>query len=392
MINKIEVQNFKLFKDKATFTSLKNLNFLTGINGRGKSSFLQVLLTMAQSVKANERASDLLLNGEYVSLGNATDVKNEEVSRTDDTVLSFQVGNVTLNYHFGIDDDNSQVLTQKKIACNGISGGKKESMKFLNNFVPDEDAFKAVGLNRLFRNISYISAERLGPQLSYTYHPDDMEVGADGKYVACALYNHRDDKVNDDFIDSIEDVFPELNQDEIDRSIIGQVNFWLTEMFGTTGIASKYIDDANIYTLQFSTRDAAGNFKPTNVGFGYSYALPILVSGLITMQQKGILIIENPEAHLHPQAQSIIGKFLTLVSEQGVQVFVETHSEHIINAPRVLIAQDVYDAKDLKIMYFDDSYASYYKDINVDEDGKIEKWPKGFFDQAELDSNIILGI
>lgn len=158
------------------------------------------------------------------------------------------------------------------------------------------------------------------------------------------------------------------------------------------GSASKYIDDANIYTLQFSTRDAAGNFKPTNVGFGYSYALPILVSGLITMQQKGILIIENPEAHLHPQAQSIIGKFLTLVSEQGVQVFVETHSEHIINAPRVLIAQDVYDAKDLKIMYFDDSYASYYKDINVDEDGKIEKWPKGFFDQAELDSNIILGI
>ena len=74
MINKIEVQNFKLFKDKATFTSLKNLNFLTGINGRGKSSFLQVLLTMAQCVKANERASDLLLNGEYVSLGNATDV------------------------------------------------------------------------------------------------------------------------------------------------------------------------------------------------------------------------------------------------------------------------------------------------------------------------------
>lgn len=392
MINRIEVQNFKLFKEKAIFSNLKNLNFLTGINGRGKSSFLQVLLTMAQSVKANERASDLLLNGEYVSLGNATDVKNEEVSRTDDIVFSFQIDNVTLTYHFGINDDNSQILTSKGIACKGISGINKGTHTFLNNFVPDEDVFKTLGLNKVFRNISYIAAERLGPQLSYTYHPDDMEVGADGKYVACALYNHQVDPVNDNFIESIVDVFPELNQDDIDRSIIGQVNFWLTEMFGTTGVESKYIDDANIYTLQFSTRDASGSFKPTNVGFGYSYALPILVAGLLSMQHKGILVIENPEAHLHPQAQSIIGKFLTLVSEQGVQVFVETHSEHIINAPRVMIAQDSYDSEDLKIMYFDDSYDSYYMDIEVDDEGKIEKWPRGFFDQAELDSNIILGI
>lgn len=93
--------------------------------------------------------------------------------------------------------------------------------------------------------------------------------------------------------------------------------------------------------------------KPANVGFGYTYILPIIVSGLIA--QKGqILIVENPEAHLHPKAQSEIAKFLALVASCGVQIYIESHSEHILNGLRISTLIDSIDITkdDVQIFYF----------------------------------------
>ena len=100
-------------------------------------------------------------------------------------------------------------------------------------------------------------------------------------------------------------------------------------------------------------------FKPTNVGFGYSYALPILIAGL-TAEKGTILIVENPEAHLHPSAQSMITKFLGLVANRGVQVFIETHSEHILNALRVMVVQESMKASDINVKYFDRELKDYF--------------------------------
>ena len=79
--------------------------------------------------------------------------------------------------------------------------------------------------------------------------------------------------------------------------------------------------------------------SPSMTGFGISYILSIITVGLWCASVKNaVLVVENPEAHLHPGAQSNMGKFLELVSEAGVQVIIETHSEHVIDGVRLQAA------------------------------------------------------
>ncbi len=98
-----------------------------------------------------------------------------------------------------------------------------------------------------------------------------------------------------------------------------------------------------------------------------------------------ILIIENPEAHLHPRAQSRIAEFFSKVASCGVQVIIESHSEHILNGLRVsaLNPEIEINNDDLTINYFNESFDS--SKLVMDEKGKIANWPNGFFDQQELD-------
>jgi predicted ATPase len=106
----------------------------------------------------------------------------------------------------------------------------------------------------------------------------------------------------------------------------------------------------------------------------------ILVAGLVARPGE-ILIVENPEAHLHPLAQSRMGEFLARVSQAGVQVFVESHSEHILNAFRLAVKDKWIENEALSVLYFRRHEVDPILRIMVDSDGRIEDWPKDFFDQ-----------
>lgn len=376
MISKVSISNFKVFKDQVDFDDLKCLNFLTGINGRGKSTMLQTFIALAQSLKENGNFDSFCLNGNMINLGNAIDVKNEDISRDKEIALGFTCDNTRFDFNFSVGGDNEQVLKLKDFRVNGVSSSNDTHLREITN---------------LFKKLTFISAERLGPQLHYAFNNDINYIGSKGEYVACAFYNHKDDIVNELIIDGIPDIFPEINLENIDPTLSGQVQFWLSQMFRPIYINAEYIASVNEYALRFGAPDRSGKYKPTNVGFGYSYVLPIVVAALLA-EPNSVLIIENPEAHLHPQAQSILSKFLALVSKTGVQIFIETHSEHIINAPRVMVVQESFKSEDLKILYFDEKYPAKHIPIEVLFDGRIEKWPEGFFDQSELDNDIILGL
>lgn len=365
-----------MFKDQVDFKDLKYLNFLTGINGRGKSTMLQVFIALAQSFKENGSFDLLCLNGDMVNLGNAIDVKNEEISREKEIVLGFTRENTRFDFIFSVGGDNEQALRLKDFMVNGISSSADSHFEEMTN---------------LFKNLTFISAERLGPKLHYAFNNDINYIGSKGEYVACAFYNHKDDVVNEIIIDGIPDIFPEINLENTDPTLGGQVQFWLSKMFRPTYINAEYIASVNEYTLRFGAPDRSGKYKPTNVGFGYSYVLPIVVAALLA-KPDSVFIIENPEAHLHPQAQSILTKFLALISKTGVQIFIETHSEHIINAPRVMVVQEAFKSDDLRILYFDEKFPAKHIPIEVLPDGRIAEWPEGFFDQSELDNDIILGL
>lgn len=365
MIECISLTNFKLFRDKTVFDHLKQINLLTGVNGRGKSTLLQSMLLIKQTLLQSDDVRRLILNGQYVSLGNVLDVKNQESMRDDAVVFSFTNDGKEFVFSYNVNEMDDQVLVLSDIVQNA----------------------SRTGLHR----VQYISAERIGPRLQYEKSTSDFIVGAQGEYAVDVLERSikNDRVVSESFVELMSNLYS-LEPDEVERGVSEQIEFWMTKMFGHTIVDVKSIEEANVDVMKIGALKSHGS-KPTNVGFGFTYAFPLLVAGL-TANAGDILIIENPEAHLHPSAQSVIAKFLAFVAKQGVQLFIETHSEHILNAYRVLIKQEQLEHDDVNVMFFDPDFPEHYKDIPIDGKGKMAEWPNGFFDQAEKDLNILLDL
>ena len=134
---------------------------------------------------------------------------------------------------------------------------------------------------------------------------------------------------------------------------------------------------------------------PTMTGFGISYIFSVITAALwctVEANKDSILIIENPEAHLHPAAQSRVGKFLQLISSVGVQVIIETHSEHVIDGARLQAAYSEM-TEDMQVFFFQvEDKRIAVKEITVNKNGELSEWPKGFFDQKSQDLRDLLFI
>lgn len=93
-------------------------------------------------------------------------------------------------------------------------------------------------------------------------------------------------------------------------------------------------------------------FRPVNVGFGVTYTLPIIVA-ILSAKVDDLIIIENPESHLHPKAQSILGKLFAIAANAGVQIIIESHSDHILNSLRVCVKNKIISNESVAIYYFE---------------------------------------
>lgn len=408
MITEISLQNFKIFKDKTTFP-LNKLNLLTGVNGGGKSTLLQSLLLMRQSIEHDERTTNIIFNGSCVELGTFMDVKNLETSRKEDIVFGFNflsekhpikysikenVKNDSLGKFYQI-QFGSQITQFDEDSLEKLMGvvinEKEKKATYLMNLIPmsmevlDEDNFsyKMLEANNFeyvltFQNIHYIAADRIGPKSYYekTTLGKFPNVGPRGEHTANILYRLEGELVNDKLY---------LGKDA--KTLMQQTEEWLKNILGGAKLELKGKErEHTVLNLLFNTRDSEGRYRPSNVGFGYTYILPIVVSGLIAKSGE-ILIVENPEAHLHPKAQSELTKFLALVASCGVQVFIESHSEHVLNAIRVVTLQKEIDIKndEVSVLYFQNDKKEPFVHLKIDEKGKINNWVDGFFDQQELD-------
>ena len=132
------------------------------------------------------------------------------------------------------------------------------------------------------------------------------------------------------------------------------------------------------------------NYKPINVGYGYSYIISTLLSALL-VPNNGILIVENPEAHLHPQAQARLIKYLVRVAnEKNVQCFIETHSDHIVNGLLLALKDNLLQVEDAQILFFDrrrkedETYVDV-SNLELTQFGRVRRPPKGFCDQYAMD-------
>jgi predicted ATPase len=437
MLTEIKLTNFKCFKEE-TAIPLSKFNLFTGVNGAGKSTALQSLLLMRQSIEHNPYTTELILNGSCVNFGSFDDVRNNNTSKNNSIFFEFlyhgdndEEGTLSMRYHLDKKSDEMSLIIPKiNIYLNCLlkeregelekrksSEGKiiyddKSGTRYLdvvggpicergldiklNNPPLDLIAGRISRIdgicyptiisefNSNVDNIHFISADRIGPQEFYLklHIPTFIHVGIKGESTVSLL-----NKIGQEIIDE------PLCLGDDSRTLLTQTEAWLSKILNAD-IKLK-ISPLKVNILELLIND----FKPSNVGFGYSSILPIIVTGLIAKPNEKI-IIENPEIHLHPKAQSALIDFLVKVANTGVQIFIESHSDHIINgilvqckkfeeSPENGISKD-----DVSLLYFDkdeSGKSGKATKINIEENGRIRYTPKGFFDQFTIDRKFLMG-
>jgi predicted ATPase len=361
MIEKIAVKNFKSLKDIDLL--LTNLNVLAGLNGSGKSSFIQSLLLLRQSWKSTTGNVEglVLQDGDLISLGIGKDVFYQYAGKEEKIAFEIQANKNLYKWSF-------DYHPMKEIL--------PENQTHYRTQLSDFALFN--------RHFQYLNAEHIPPQMRYGKSENQVvnnrNIGMKGEFTAHYLSRYGfSEKVQAKGLQH-----PGANSD----SLIHQTDAWINEISpGAKLIAQedRGIDVVRL-AIKFETKDGYTNeIKPINTGFGISYVLPVVVA-ILKAGQGDILILENPESHLHPRGQSTIGQLMAYAAQAGVNLFIETHSDHIINGIRVAVKDKRLAAGNVKIFYFDrvldqsDQYTRV-EEILIDKNGELSSYPRTFLDE-----------
>jgi predicted ATPase len=356
MIETIRLLNFKRFRDSSF--EFGSLTVLTGRNGTGKSSLIQALL-LTRSALLFGASRVVPLNGLMgLNLGEATEILNAD--STDSMVrIELRAAQQDFSIEFAVPEDRALYLRVSSISGAPPAALTSRGSKF-----------------------TYLGAERLGPReinSASSADPDDLGVGPNGEFTAYVL----------DSLDRVE--VGEHGRHPRTVALGGaitlrkQVEYWLGDLLGPVELQTTWVVGSAVTLLRYKYPGVRTDWlRPANIGFGYTYALPVVVAGLLTTDDS-TLIVENPEAHLHPEAQSRLGTFLASLAHGGVQVIVETHSDHVINGMRRAVADGACDPGAVLFYFFDSGPTASAKRVSVSPSGALSDWPRGFFDQMEID-------
>jgi predicted ATPase len=378
MITKLKVGNFKSHKN--TQLDLGNLTLLTGLNSSGKSSIIQAFLLLRQSYQKGRLAKGLDLNEPLVDVGKGTDALYRYANENE--IISFDITAGQHRYHFSFDASDKLDATFLPITSDSTPIDATTQLPFFTHH------FQYLGANRM-------AAAEFYPTDSFAVE-EEKQVSRNygqGELVAHFLeyFGERYLQVHDSL----------LHPDEPSRKLIDQVVAWEREISPRLTIIPEKVADK--IAIRYGYKSTGDNeplrgLNPKNVGFGISYSLPIVVA-ILSAQPGALLLVENPEAHLHPKGQAKLTELICLAAENGIQLIVETHSDHVLNA--VLIAckrhetqKKGIDKQKVAIYFFgerDQYHASQCTRIPVLQGGKIEQQPHGFFDQMDADLQEIMG-
>jgi predicted ATPase len=350
MLSALTIEGFKRFANEDF--ALRELTVLAGMNGTGKTSVIHALLLMQEACR--RRDGYLELNGPYdLELGTFSNLQNWDAPE---------------NMRFTTTDHHADVAEWT------VSGDPDALYAEVTLPLNIPGIFNQKG--RMFQ---YLSAERLGPRVisSCAALPlAMMNTGHRGQF--CAQLFHSEDKL----AVPQQRCTPETTEND-SRLLRLQTELWLSRIARPIAIDTEALPIAGAAALRFRIPDGEW-VRPTNMGFGVSYALPIILAGLIATAG-GLLIVENPEAHLHPSGQSEMGRFLATISAAGVQVIVETHSDHVLNGIRRAIGEHQILKPDQAILHFFGHDQVGPHTLEFTERGGVSEWPPGFFDQFQID-------
>lgn len=389
MIKSYSLKNFKSHKE--TNLLLRPLTVLCGSNSVGKSSIIQSLLLIRETYLSNHHLDFLDLKSNPVNIGVASDALYQ-FAQEDEIAFKINSDYNELMYYFSVSG----------------SGSLSKTLIYKSENVEHIDNSDRLHIESLFnKNFQYVSAARMGPQ---AYYPkDDVVVSVrnqisvnEGKaeHFVHFLQHYQKKKVLELLRNStskFEDLLSQTIAWEQEISTGVEV---VIEDLGTLGYDLSY---------QFSTESNNGKtaqFKASNVGFGLTYAMPVIIA-LLSADIDSLLLIENPEAHLHPNGQNKLAELICLAAQAGIQIILETHSDHIINS--ILVQCKKFETENQEIRASDrigisrDNVSIYSFSINeighytestkvpIELEGKIRYPPTTFFDQFTIDRKYLMG-
>ncbi|MGL5872385.1 MAG: AAA family ATPase [Xenococcaceae cyanobacterium] len=375
MIRSLHLINFKLFENQ--FLELKSLTLLSGLNSTGKSSVLQSLLLLRQSYQQDftstgnkdSELTGLSLNGDWIDIGTAQDAFCE---RAREDYIGFELiwgNNQKMLWHFQYDL-------------------KKKDTDFLESKI-DNCSSKIYYESSIFsQKFHYLQAERVGPRPFNKMSENRVrvlgQIGTRGEYTAHFLAINESKNIPIDKLNH-----PKAKSLELRH----QVEAWIREVSPGTRIKITLNSNMGLTNSQYFYGDSKP-YRATNVGFGISYTLPIIVA-ILASEPGTLILLENPEAHLHPKGQAKMGELLALAASCGVQIVVETHSDHVLNGIRLAVHDGKINPEDVQLHYFqriekEGQLVSEVVSPHINRNGRIDQWPDGFFDEWDKSLEALL--
>lgn len=359
MIKYISIRNFKSIKKIGM--GLGSLNLLFGMNGMGKSSTIQSLLLCRQSYWRNGKLNmdKLYPSGDLTVLGTVRDVF---CMHSDNNILELYIKSDKGEFDFKYEYD------------------------YLNNFAPnfrlsEENCEGLYEESAVFNDkFTYISADHIGPQRKYDFSEWNdnhlNRLGNRGEFAIPFLaMNGNKYQVPEELC---------LNEGRT-IFLIDQVTAWMGRISPGVRLDTELLMSDQEARLLISYEEGnmvSDKYLPYNIGFGIPYVLPIVVA-LLSADKGSIVLIENPESHLHPKGQSAIAELLARAASYGIQIICESHSDHIINGVRVAIKNQQINSNEVEIFYYGKNINqdTEVTQIEVDSFGNLSSYPTGLLDE-----------
>lgn len=380
MVTKIKFKNFKLFKNWQTL-EIKPITILIGKNNSGKTALLKLPAMIEESlkgkineaikldfegIKLGSEYSDLVYNrkilaGEYLDL--------EISNSTDDS--TFAQLNVAVNLPTDMIKEKSEIFEWEYFE-NNVKISEKDNGSEFKGFVRNNEKSENLTLN-----FDYIEALRTKPEEFYELKSEETKkIGLTGENTYDIL------------------IKSQIKQD----GVFENVSNWYKNNFENWSLEISYDQLINTKNKKYIFTIKNKNISPINLqytGQGITQALPLITRSYMIDEEPVLIIMEEPESHLHPAAHgNLAQRFVeSYLEDDSKRYLLETHSQNFVLRMRRLVAEGKLNPNDLAIYYVDykeDESVSEIKPIIVNEDGSVEWWPDGVFGETVIEARAIM--
>lgn len=389
MIKRIKFENYRIFKTLQVL-DIKRLVVIFGKNNSGKSAVLKVPLLVHSSLNPK---TEEVVEKSYLGVDIATNMRGLVYNRTHKSVMISVEGedNVRLEYSFFVDESKS---IKSKIESWYMENGK-ESYGYITGL---DGSYLNTDTNDPERDLSFKgAAPKKDSSFDFFEHNvDNVDFNIDyigplrsetNAYIQLASLTEYSGVGGDNN-------YNYLIEDSLttDKKLCTQVSKWYEDNFDGCSV-SVNCDRAPIYSIELK-HPLMDNHNIKDTGFGIRQSMPIVIRASRPCERPTLIVLEEPETHLHPAAHGNMAELITqsTLDDKNKYYLIETHSINFIMRLRRLIAEGILSNNDVALYYVkydNNDSSSRLKEIKINERGYVDYWPEGIFEET-LDEAIAI--